>query len=669
VSRSAAPSRCLGRVAACLLAMAAFASAAQAQAPAPDVPLLHALFQDHAVLQRDTPIRLWGRAHPGETVGIALAGRTARVRADAGGRWEARLAPLKAGGPHVLTVRSGGVVQTVDDVLVGDVWLCSGQSNMELQVWRSLDARAEIANAAAGTIRLLTVPQEGSATPLETFPVPTQWKTVAPDTLRDFSAACYYFARELQKTVDVPMGLINAAWGGSRIQAWTSGGALRATGVYGDELDVLDLYGRDPVAAVGRWGELWQAWWSGHEGADGKPWSPDGAGEGWRAAPAALGPWERWGVPALSAFDGMVWYRTTVALTASQAAQDATLVLGPADEIDMTWVNGRAVGSTYGAGAGREYALPSGLLREGGNTVTVNVLDTYRDGGLAGPASLHSLRFEDGSRVPLAGGWTYRVVPPAYGSPPRAPWQTAAGLSTLYNGMIAPLGRYGLRGVLWYQGESNTFEADRYAELLRTLRGDWRARFGDGLPWLVVQLAAYGMPQAQPGESDWAALREAQRTVAAGDARTGLAVAIDIGDRYDIHPPNKQELGRRLARAARHVVYGERVPPSGPVPLAATRAGDSVVLAFGDVTGALSALGAARAIGFETCGEAPGSCRYAEAEAQGDRVVLRSPAAREATRVRYCWADGPVCTLFDGAGLPAGPFEMPIPSLTDDDAR
>lgn len=668
MNRSVAPSRFLRHGAACLLAAAAAVFGAS-DAHAQETQLLHAMFQDHAVLQRDVPIRLWGRAHPGDEVSVALAGRKARTRADAEGRWELRLAPLKAGGPHVLTARSGGVVQTLDDVLVGDVWLCSGQSNMELQVWRSLDARAEIANAAGDTIRLLTVPQEGSATPLDTFPAPAQWKTVTPDTLRDFSAACFYFARELQKTVDVPMGLINAAWGGSRIQAWTSGEALRTTGDYGDELDVLDLYGRDPVAAVGRWGELWQAWWSGRaDGAgDGMPWSPDAPGKGWRAAPKALGPWERWGVPELASFDGMVWYRTTVTLTAAQAATGAALALGPADEIDMTWVNGRAVGSTYGAGAGRDYPLPPGLLREGRNTVVVNVLDTYRDGGLAGPASLHALRFADGSSVPLDGGWTYRVVPPAYGSPPRAPWQTAAGLSTLYNGMIAPLGHYGLRGVLWYQGESNTFEADRYAALLRTLRRDWRARFGDGLPWLVVQLAGYGMPKAQPGESDWAALREAQRNAADGDARTGLVVAIDIGDRYDIHPPNKQELGRRLARAARHVVYGEQVPPSGPVPRQATRAGDAVVLAFADATGDLVALGAARAIGFELCGDARDSCRYADADVQGNRVVLRAPAALQATRVRYCWADGPVCTLFDGAGQPAGPFEIPIPPLIDDD--
>jgi len=656
----------LSRCAAGILLACSLVGMAKADTAQDDAPLLHAMFQDHAVLQRNQPIRLWGHAPPGADVRIVLAGKRARSRAGADGRWEAQLPALKAGGPYTLTASAsasaGGRTQRLDDVLVGDVWLCSGQSNMELQVWRSLDARAEIAGAASDTIRLLTVPQTGSATPLDDFSEPTRWQTVAPDTVRDFSAACYYFARELQKSVDVPMGLINAAWGGSRIQAWTSAGALRTTGGYDDELDVLTLYAGDPVAAVGRWGDVWGRWWRGRADAiaGDEPWSPDyAAGSEWRDAPRDLGAWERWGVPALAAYDGMMWYRTTVALTAQQASQDAVLALGPADEMDMTWVNGRAVGSTYGAGADREYPLPRGLLREGRNVVVVNVLDTYRDGGLSGPASAHALRLADGSAVPLDNAWRYRSVP---GSdwPPRAPWQSAAGLSTLYNGMIAPLGRTGLRGALWYQGESNTSEADRYGDLLRTLRADWRSRFGADLPLLVVQLAGYGMPATQPAESGWAALREAQRKVAAEDAKTGLAVAIDIGDRYDIHPPNKQELGRRLARAARHVVYGEPLPASGPVPVSARRVGETVVVAFADVGDGLVAYGADGPVGFELCAAQSGSCRYASAEIRGNDVILRAPASMSATRVRHGWADSPVVTLFDGTGQPAGPFELDI---------
>ena len=640
------------------LAASAQAEAADGQEPA----LLHAMFSDHAVLQRERPIHVYGTAAPGETVQVQFAGRRTRAVADDAGRWEARLPARRAGGPYELVASAGGRTQRVQDVLVGDVWLCSGQSNMELQVWRALDARAEIAGAGNDRIRLLTVPQVADVTPAATFSQPVDWQPVNPESVREFSAACYFFARELQKQVDVPMGLIDASWGGSRIQAWTSGEALRTLGDYDTELDVLARYADDAVEAVGAWGSLWQDWWAGRPGVEAgdRPWEANVSIRQWREAPKQLGAWERWGVPELAEFNGMVWYRTTVELDAAQAAQGATLLLGPADEIDMTWVNGRGVGSTYGAGSGREYALPPGLLREGSNTIVVNVLDTYRDGGLAGPAFAHSLRLADGSSVPLDGGWRYRVVPPELGTPPRAPWQSAAGLSTLYNGMIAPIGSYGLRGALWYQGESNTFEHARYADLLRALRSDWRARFDPELPLLVAQLANFGAAPTEPVESDWAGLREAQRAVAAEDRNSGLAVAIDIGDRYDIHPSNKQELGRRLARAARHVVYGEALPPSGPVPASVSRKGDAVVVEFGDVSEGLVAYGANGPIGFELCGDEPGTCRYAQASIWSNRVTLQAPAAHAATRVRYCWADSPVCTLFDGAGLPAGPFERPI---------
>ncbi|HEY5852371.1 MAG TPA: sialate O-acetylesterase [Lysobacter sp.] len=626
-------------------------------------PLLHEMFQDHAVLQRNAPIRVWGQSKPGQAVQVTLARKKASARADENGRWLATLPPMPAGGPYTLIAsEQGGMKQTVNDVMVGDVWLCSGQSNMVLQVHRTLDSRAEIADSSNDGIRMLTVGETGSVTPLEHFATPVKWLKAAPETVPNFSAACFYYARELQKTVKVPMGLVTAAWGGSRIQAWTSGEALRASGQYNDELDVLAAYARDPVAAVAQWGEVWGKWWRARKDAmaGDEPWAADySETEGWRAAPRALGPWEGWGVRELAEYDGMVWFRTSVKLTEQQAAQDAVLLLGSIDEVDMTWVNGRGVGSTYGPGAGREYPLPTGLLHAGDNSVAINVLDTYRAGGMSGPASAYAVRFKDGTTVPLDSAWKYRSAP-GNDWPPRAPWQTAAGLSTLYNGMIAPIGKYGFRGMLWYQGESNTFESDRYADLLRMWRNDWRSRFGADLPVLIVQLAGYGMPKSQPAESGWAELRQAQRIVANDDAHSGLAVAIDIGDRYDIHPSNKQELARRLARAARHVIYADKQPPSGPVPTSARREGDAVTVTFADVTNGLVAFGANGPIGFELCGAAKDTCHYADARISGNKVTLRAPGAAAVTRVRYCWADGPVCTLFDGVGLPAGPFEAPI---------
>ncbi len=622
-------------------------------------PLLHPLFQDHAVLQRDQPIRVWGRATPGTPVTVTFATQKASAHSDASGRWQATLRPVKAGGPYQMTVRAGQAVQTVDDLQVGDVWLCSGQSNMELPVRRALNADGEIAAAAQPQIRLFTVPRAASIHPQDAFQGQVAWKPASPETVSEFSAACFYFARELQKTLTVPMGLIQAAWGGSRIEAWTSADALRAQGGMEGPLELLALAADDAAAASAQWGTRWEQWWTARAqtAAGDTPWLP-GSGTGWREAPTALGAWERWGVPDLADYNGMVWYRTQVTLTAAQAAQRATLELGPVDETDMTWVNGVAVGSQYAPGEPRAYPLPAGLLKAGSNQVVINVLDTWADGGLAGPSSAHALRFADGSRAVLDAGWQYRPAP-GTDAPPLAPWHAATGLSTLYNGMIAPLGNLGLRGMLWYQGESNTADGRAYAARLRTLRGDWRRQFGAHTPLLIVQLAGYGQPPVAPVESGWAEVREAQRRVAAEDPRSGLAVAIDIGDAYDIHPPNKQELGRRLARLARQVVLGEAgLRPSGPTARGATRTPSEVRVHFDDVSGSLVATGAQRPIGFELCAADGSPCTYADADLDGNDVVLRSAAAQTASRVRYCWADGPVCTLRDRSGAPAGPFEL-----------
>ena len=645
------------------LALALLACVAANAALAADAPLLHALFQDHAVLQRDAPIRVWGQAKAGDKITVTLDGSNVTGRADRKGNWSVLLPAHKAGGPFVLTATTAsGVKQGIDDVLVGDVWLCSGQSNMELQVHRTLDSRSEILNATHETIRLFAVPQGGSVVPLETFSKPTQWHKSTPQSAGDFSAACYYFARELQKSVDVPMGLIESAWGGARIQPWISPAALRSTGDFGRETDVLASYAKDRVAGAKHWGEIWQAWWRSRPGlsAGDAPWDAAHGGDGWRDAPRQLGGYQAWGVADLADFVGTLWYRTTVKLTAQQAAQDATLALGNVDEIDQTFVNGQGVGSSY-VDTSSGYPLGRGVLHAGDNLIAVGILNTYMDGGLIGPPEKMALHLGDGSSVPLDGTWQYRKVPKEYGDPPRAPWETAGGIAILYNGMIEPLGHYGLRGMLWYQGESNTGDPDGYRRFLRLLRSDWRARFGKDLPMLIVQLASYGAAPTKPGESNWARLRDAQREVAADDAHSGLAVTIDIGDRYDIHPANKQELGRRLARAARHVVYGERdLPPTGPLPVAAKRDGESIVVSFGNVTKGLVAYGADSPVGFALCGAQAGTCRYATGEIRGNDVVLHAMNATTATRVRYGWADSPVVTLFDGAGLPAGPFELSI---------
>jgi sialate O-acetylesterase len=634
------------------------------------VTLLNPVFQDHAVLQRDQPINLWGEASPRETVSVSLGSQTVSAQADERGHWHATLPATPAGGPHELAVRTtSGQVQTVNDVLVGDVWLCSGQSNMVLQVHRSLDSRSEIANSANDAIRMLTVPETSSPRPLDQFMQPVMWKVASPATVPDFSAACFYFARELRKTVSVPMGLIVSAWGGSRIQTWMSEAALRAAEGNNEALDVLALYADRPAAAHARWGAIWEAWWlqrtqSRRESA---PWASKPTAE-WRIAPPALGYWEQWGVPELASYDGMLWYRTTVTLSAQQAQQQAVLSLGRVDEMDQTWINARPVGSSLTKsqldtepiilpGPGRAYRLPRDTLKAGENVIVVNVLDTYSLGGLAGPVAL---QFADGSTVPLDNEWRYQIPPAGIEEPPRPPWDPTRGKAVLYNAMIAPLGDLSMRGVAWYQGESNTGTSASYQELLTRFMADWRGKFGAELPFLIVQLANYGQPATAPAESGWAEVREAQRLAVANDAHAGLVIAIDIGERYDIHPSNKQEVGRRLARAARRVVYGEQIVPSGPVALSARKDGTNIVVTFGDVADHLITYSSDEPIGFELCTRDAGSCRYARSRIEGSRVVLDAAPFAAATRVRYCWADSPVCTLFDTARLPAGPFQIEV---------
>ncbi len=648
----------------CLLALACAAPRA-AQAEDSHAPLLNPLFQDHAILQRDQANRVWGEADAGDRVTVTFAGKKATARADAKGHWEVSLPAVAAGGPYTLTASTGhGASQSIGDVLVGDVWLCSGQSNMVLQVKRALDARAEVQNASNDRIRMLTVDNVSSATPMDSIPATDHWLKTTPQNVPEFSAACYFFARELQKKVDVPMGLVVAAWGGSRIQPWMSANALRKVGGYDGPLDLLELYAKDRQKAGAQWDEQWRAWWHSRPGvsADDEPWNPAHiTQQGWQPAPLDKGAWQHWGKPDLANFTGTVWYRTVVKLNAAQAAQAATLHLSTVNEADQTWVNGHWVGTTYG-GDPRAYGIPAGTLHAGDNLIAINVLNTYRDGGLYGDASQRSLSFAGGSAVSLADGWQYRVVPSSYGSPPGVPWQSTQGLTTIYNGMIAPLGDYVFRGALWYQGESNTGDPTHYQALLEALRNDFRTRFGAQLPMLIVQLAGYGAPPTHPTESGTAGIREAQRLAAADDAHSGLAVAVDIGERTDIHPANKQELGRRLARVARHVVYGEKdLPPSGPVPTSVQRNGDAVSVRFKDVTDALVVYGADHPLGFELCGAQAESCHYAEADVHGDTVTLRaSLPASDITRVRYCWADSPICTLYDHSGLPAGPFELSV---------
>lgn len=640
-------------------------SAAISNTPA----LLDTLFQDHAVLQRDEPIVVWGRVRGAEAVTVSLAAASVHAQADAAGRWSAVLPARSAGGPFVLTAESSsGTRQTARDILVGDVFLCSGQSNMELPVARTGDARNEIENSTNNTIRMLTVAHASSSRPLETLGDTPAWQPAAPNTVPEWSATCFYFGREIQKTIHVPVGLVHSSLGGSNIRPWISAAGWRALGGYDTALGVLELYEKDQPAAQQRFAGQWGQWWRAKSGdrPGTEPWSTrsvsneGGAGD-WRPAPPGLGDWRTWGVAELTDFTGLVWYRTHITLSDAQAKSVIRLDLGAINQVDETWINGQALGNTFGYEMERTYPIAPGSLHAGDNVLVVNVLSTYGKGGLLAGGEKRAFHLAGDESIALDGPWQYRIVPSTFGYPPSAPWQPIGGMTTLYNAMIAPLGSYGLRGVLWYQGESNTGEADSYRSLLGSLMADWRRQLGAGLPFLVVQLPNYGPAPVAAAESGWAVLREAQRQAVASDPHAGLAVTIDIGDPRNLHPTNKQDVGRRLARAARHVIYGESIPPSGPMALRAAWRGSQIVVEFGDVERGLVAYSNDHPIGFELCGDAPHTCRFTDAIINGTRVVLSVPeGGARPTRVRYGWADSPVCTLFDRNGLPAGPFELPV---------
>jgi sialate O-acetylesterase len=639
-----------------LLASALLAAPAALQA----APSLNPIFSDGAVLQRSRPVAVWGTADPRERLTVTLGNASRSVRAGRDGTWRVEFPAMEAGGPYRLTATgAAGTSASAHDLLIGDVFLCSGQSNMEWPISRALNGDAEVQAANDPQVRILTVPQRSSVTAETALPDGVAWQVLTPQSARDFSAACWFMVRDLRQRENVPFGMIDASWGGTRIRPWMDEAAARAAGG-AEDAELLALYRRDPAAAGRRFGEVWGRWWRSVSGdAEGaEPWRRSDALQ-WQPFPS-ISLWEQWGDPAFANFNGYVWARRRFTLTAAEAAAGATLSLGVIDDLDMTFVNGFGVGSQFGWSDPREYALAPAVLRAGDNEVLVNIGDSWGAGGFQGPAGRLRLTLADGTVKPLGEGWEYSVVPAAYGNSPRAPWDSHAGLSTIYNAMIAPLGSYGLRGVAWYQGESDV-GVRGYDQRLAGMMASWRRQFGaPRLPFLIVSLANFGAPPTDPRPSGWAELRDEQRRAAARDPDAALVVALDLGERADIHPPNKQEVGRRLARAARALAYGEAgLSASGPEAARARISGEHVFVDFTGVTGRLRTYSDRRAIAFELCGATQESCRWADATAEGSIVRIALDGS-PVTRVRYAWSEGAVANLYDEAALPAGPFELAI---------
>lgn len=648
--------RLIARIVAAATLFAALPAAAQNAPPPP--PILNTIFQDHGVLQRDRPIALWGWAVVGETVHITLGATTADAKADKAGLWRVTLPALLAGGPFTLTATAGATTQIVSDVMIGDVWLCSGQSNMAWPVSASLNGPAEVAAANDPRTRILTIQNDTDLTPRTEFKRPVEWKPVSPATIGNFSAACWFMARELRKSQDVPLGLINASWGGTAINAWRSEASMKGDPALAQQLELLTLSRTDPARAAARWGATWAEWWRG-KNMGSEPWLP-GATEGWKPVPA-LTYWEQWGVPDLASYNGLIWYRTEITLTPAQAKKGATLMLGVIDDLDVSYVNGTGVGATSSWDVVRSYRLAPGLLKPGVNQVTVAAFDSWGPGGMAGTPEQRVLKFDDGTSLalPAAEQWQYRPAP-GIGEPPHAPWESAAGLGSIYNAMIAPLGNYGLRGVAWYQGESDGGMAEPYAAKLGSMMGAWRGQFGNAeLPFLIVQLPNWGARVTAPTESGFASVRDQQRRAVDADKHAALVVTLDLGDVINLHPENKQPVGARLARAAGILAYGRPGFASGPQPDTVIRERDSLIIRFKGIEGSLLTYSGSQVLGFELCGVAPGSCRFTSATVQGETVIVRTDGL-PSTRLRFCWGESPVCNLYDKTGIPVTPFEWRV---------
>jgi sialate O-acetylesterase len=364
--------------------------------------------------------------------------------------------------------------------------------------------------------------------------------------------------------------------------------------------------------------------------------------------------WDSWS-PNFAEFDGAIWARKRIKLSAAEAADPAVLSLGVVDDMDLTFVNGVAVGSTNDWSAPRRYKIAPGVLKAGDNEILVYVRDNWGPGGFQGPAEVVKLSFADGQERPLGDGWQYAQIANRIGAPPAAPWDGPSGVGTIRNGMIGPLGPIGLKGVAWYQGEADV-GLPHYDARLAAMMNDWRRQFRDDrLPFLIVALAGFGKPSAEPVASGWAALIDEQRRAAAADPNAALVVATDLGERNDIHPANKNDVGKRLALAARSLAYGDNTVALSPLPTGVKRTARGYVVLF---TRPLEALSGPRPLGFELCATTQESCRYADARVERNTVLLTDDG-RPATRVRYAWSDYPILNLYSGE-LPAPPFELPV---------
>ena len=617
------------------------------------------LFGDGMVMQRGARVPVWGWAAPGQRVTVVFDGRARTATADARGRWTVALPAMRAGGPHAMSVAAGADRREVRDILVGDVWIASGQSNIEWPVSAAKDAAREIAAANDPAIRHFKVPTSWADRPEDDL-AGGDWRAATPKDVGSFSAVAYFFARDLRARgplAGVPIGIINTSWGGSRIEPWMSREALGLDEAALAEARRMEQARQEQALAAirAKIGGTIPTTDSGLVNGQAR-WADPALDDGAWAPVTVPGLWETQGYEGM---DGTAWLRASFTLSADEAARGVRLGLGQIDDDDVTWVNGVQVGATRGYNVKRVYDVPPAALRAGRNVVAVRVQDGGGGGGIHGAAAdvfLEVPGTNGGARRPLGGGWRMRVgavsVQPDGQVINKRP-------TVLWNKMVHPILPFPITGALWYQGESNAdgyADAVAYRELFPKMIASWRAAWGVGdFPFLWVQLANFmAADSTPPARSNWAALRESQ-SAALSLPNAAQAVIIDLGEAADIHPTNKQDVGARLAAAARRVAYGDtKVVASGPRYRAHRVEGARVIVELDGVGGGLVAKDQPLA-GFAIAG-ADGRFVWADARIERDRVVVWSDRVPAPLHVRYAWGNNPAAGLYNREGFPATPF-------------
>ena len=635
----------------CGLAVALLAWSNATATDSASLPFVSPMFGDDMVLQRGKPNTIWGWSKPGDAVQVEIAGHTAKAMAGADGRWQVRIVPPAPGGPYTVKIDGAQHVE-LREVLVGDVWLCGGQSNMELPVERARNGTNEIAAANHPEIRFFKVQSHVSYSPAA---IPQgKWRICSPQTIAEdggFSAVAYFFGRRIQEDIHVPVGLIEDCLGGTPAEAWTSPEALHQLKDFDAQLAETE---RLKAKGGPAYGNYIMPWYDDYDIGLKNNWmAADFDDSSWKTVQIPGG-FQELGVPDTP---GVCWFRKEITLPKPLPPGKTMIYLGVVERMDTTYINGQQVGASAWVENPRAYGVKEGILKPGKNLVAVRVFKTKPDGGFMSRPDVLRLVLGDGTVIPLAGEWKGAVSVDA-----RPPHPLPMGFenwpvmpSVLNNGMLQPVAPLAISGVIWYQGEQNAQQAYQYRTLLPAMIGDWRKLFGQGdFPFYIVSLPAFMHHEDHPVESSWAELREAQALAASNVRNSALAVTIDTGDPDNIHPMDKQIVGERLAFCALAQHYDEKIPFQGPTFQSFEQLPGALKLHFDHSDGGLVVKGGK--IGEFSIAGKDRQWHWADAKIEANTIVVSSSMVPEPVAARYAWQSYPAATLYNGAGLPAVPF-------------